>query len=177
MDKSVVVGSAPHCRGSPIMFQQVVLHVFHMLLPRMSKFYTWVMKNTFITLYPITLYVLKTNAMDIHGPNLSQINQVQYIIPKYDSQKCATRMLVRWDLPHLSRLSRVCSIFDLWVAQNDPPNIYIYILYSRNYSHCGWYSQYIPYDIYIYMCVCCFSSRHLNPSFVPVRQQHFTNED
>ena len=134
------------------MFQQVVLHVFHMLLPRMSKFYTWVMKNTFITLYPITLYVLKKNAMDIHGPNLSQINQVQYIIPKYDSQKCATRMLVRWDLPHLSRLSRVCSIFDLWVAQNDPPNIYIY---------------YIPviipivddipnifHMIYIYICVC-----------------------
>ena len=59
VDKSVVVGSAPHCRGSPIMFQQVVLHVFHMLLPRMSKFYTWVMKNTFITLYPITLCVEK----------------------------------------------------------------------------------------------------------------------
>ena len=103
----------------------------------------------------------KKNAIHIHGPNLSQINQVQYIIPKYDSQKCATMMLVRWFLPHLSRLSKVCSIFDRWVAQNDPPNIYIYIPISIPIS--------IPivddipkifhlYNIcmYIYICVLFF---------------------
>ena len=95
MDKSVVVGistalpgltdhvsaSRPPCLPYVATQNVKILHLSH------EKY----------LYHPVSHHTIcvEKNTMDIHGPNLSQINQVQYIIPKYDSQKCATRMLVR----------------------------------------------------------------------------------